>query len=276
MSYDNYHNGGPGLDGVNVDNNTQWRIKAENLLAACNVFTPHVSKKFPLGAIAEARDGRKWRYCKNSSAATLSKALMNVAQVHDAEAITSTAQTGYGAAAGAKSFDVLQTTGNAWSNNDLIDGFLLVGDGGTAMSDMYVIKGNKWKTSDTVMTVEIADTGGLRNAIAATDDVVLFRNKCRDTIVAPTTQTNGGAAIGVSLADVTASYYYWAQFRGYAPMVLDTTDTIVVGEPVGRAGTLDVAGCVGLVANDGTDQVWGVCVYASTNAECAIIDLMLP
>jgi len=219
--------------------------------------------------------GRMFRYCKNSSAATLAKALMNVAQVHDAQAITSTVQTAYGASAGATKFDVLQTSGHAWTAHALIDGWLLVGDGGTAMSDMYFITDNTL-TSTNVVNVEIADRGGLRTAIAATDDVVLFRNKCRDTIVAPTTQTNGGGAVGVSLVDVTASYYYWAQYRGYCPMVLDTTDTIVVGEPVGRAGTLDVAGCVGLVANDGTDQVWGVCVYASTNAECAIIDLMLP
>jgi len=254
------------------------KITCRRFDSAYGVFEPHAVQKFALGTPLEIDDGtgRMWRYSKNSSAAILAKALMNVAQVHDAEAITSTAQTDYGASAGAKKFEVLQTTLNAWTDHDLIDGWLLVGDGGTAMGDMYVIKDNYWTTSDTVMMVEIADEGGLRNAIAATDDVVLFRNKCRDTIVAPTTQTLGGPAVGVSLADVPKSYFYWAQYRGYCPMILDTTDTIIVGEPVGRAGTLDVAGCVGLVANDGTDQVWGVCVYASTNAEAAIIDLMLP
>lgn len=270
MSYTNYH--------TTYRRNKITLPPGARLSDDVDIFTPHASKKLALGTILELDDGtgRMFRYCKNSSAATLSKALMNVAQVHDAQAITSTAQTAYGAAAGSVKFDVLLTTGNAWSNHDLIDGWLLVGDGGTAMGDMYFMKDNSWTTSDTVMNCEIADEGGLRNAIAATDDVVLFRNKCMDTIVAPTTQTNGGSAVGVSLVDVTASYYYWAQFRGYCPMILDTTDTIVVGEPVGRAGTLDVAGCVGLVANDGTDQVWGVCVYASTNAEAAIIDLMLP
>jgi hypothetical protein len=215
-----------------------------------------------------------WRYCKNGGT-LLAKALMTVSPIHDAQALA-IIQTGYGADAGATRFDCLITTANAITDGELIDGTLLVNDGGVAMGDSYIIKNNYWTTSDTVINIEIADQGGLRAAIAATDDLSFLKHKCHEVIVAPTTQTNGGPAIGVPNVAVTASYYFWAQYRGECPMILDTTDTIVVGEPCGRAGTLDVAGTVGLVANDGTDAVWGTCVYASTNAEAAIVNLMLP
>ncbi|MCK5610265.1 hypothetical protein KAR91_50800 [Candidatus Pacearchaeota archaeon] len=266
-----------GYDNYNFSKGRRNRIIGPSqIVASAGIFTPTVDQKYTLGLELDLNDGtgRMFRYCQNSSAATLAKALMNASAALDADAITSTIQANYGVSAGEKKFDVLLTTGNAWSDSALIDGWLLIGDGGTALGDMYLIKDNKWTTSDTVMNVTISDEGGLRVAIAATDDVVLFQSKYRNTIVNPTTQSGG--VVGVSLADVTASYYYWAQFRGYCPMLVDASDTIVVGEPCGKAGTAGTAGAVGLVENDGTDAVWGTCVYPSTTAECAIVDLMLP
>ena len=70
MSYDN-------LD-YSADQ-SQWKIKAEVLYAANNIFTPHTDKKFPLGAQAESRDGRLWRYCKAGAAITKAKVIQSVA-----------------------------------------------------------------------------------------------------------------------------------------------------------------------------------------------------
>jgi hypothetical protein len=84
-----------------------------------------------------------FRYAK-CGATQLEKALINAAAAPDAQAITSTIQTAYGAAAGSKKFEVLQTTGNAWTDHALRGGWLLVDDGGTAMGDMYRIKDNYW------------------------------------------------------------------------------------------------------------------------------------
>ena len=252
-------------------------IGPSQLVSAADIFTPTADQKYTLGLELDMNDGtgRWFRYCSNSSAAILAKALMNSSAALDAEAITSTNQgASYTQVAGAETIDILQTTGNAWTDDALIDGWMLIGDGSTAMGDMYMIKANKWVTSDTVMRVTLADEGGLRNALVAADDIVCFQNKCANTIVNGTSQVAG--VVGVSLADVAKSYYYWAQFRGYTPMLVDASDTIVVGEPAGKAGTAGTAGGVGLVANDGTDAVWGTCVYPSTTAECAIIDLMLP
>jgi len=239
-----------------------------------SLHTAETTQKYQLGTILELDDGtgRKFRYAK-AGAAALSPHLMGVAAKIDAQQLA-TVQTAYGASEGENVFDILATTGHTITDGELKDGWLLVNDGGDAMGDLYLINNNKFTTDDTVIQIELAEL--LRNDILATDDLSFFKNPCLDVIVAPTTQTNGGGAVGVPRCTVPISSYYWAQFRGYAAMILDTTDTVVVGEPCGRAGTLDVAGCVGLVANDGTDQVWGVCVYASTNAEAIIIDLMLP
>ena len=264
MSYTNYYQGG-----------SRNKITCKSFLDAQHLFTPTADKKHALGRILEIDDGtgRKFRYCQDAGSG-ISKALMAASAALDTQAITSTAQTAYGAALGAQKFNVLLTAGNAWTDHALRDGWLLVGDGGDAMGDMYMIKDNYWTTSDTVMTVEIADEGGLRTIIAATDDVVLFQSKYANCVVNPTTQAGG--VVGVPLADVSASYYFWAQFRGYTPIICDAGDTIVVGEPAGKAGTPGTAGGVGLVENDGTDAVWGTVVYASTTEECAIIDLLLP
>ncbi len=262
MSYDNLYYGAQ----------SQWRIQAEKLYSGCNIFTPHASQKFPLNAIAESRDGRKFRYCKNG-ATEIAKALMTACEAVDAQQVAKI-QTAYGAAAGDKKFDAIFTTGSGIVDHELIDGYLLVNDGGTAMGDMYLIKDNYWVTSDTVMMFEIADEGGLRNAVLVTDDLTMVKNKCRDVIVKPTTLT--GPVVGVTLTIVPANYYFWAQYKGWAPMIVDNGDTIVTGEPVGHIDGSATAGSVGLVATHATDTVFGACVYPSTADEVAIIDLNLP
>lgn len=244
-----------------------------------DIFNPHATQKHPLGFELDLNDatGRMFRYCQNSDAGILAKALMNSSAALDAEAITSTNQgASYVHDAGISTFDILQSSGNEWEDGDLVDGWLLVGDGSDAMGDMYMIKTHEWITSDTVMRVTICDEGGLRNAIVAADDIVCFQNKCANTLVNGNAQIAG--VVGVSLADVAKNYYYWAQFRGYAPILVDASDTLVVGEPAGKAAAAGTPGGVGIVAGDGTDAVWGIVVYASGSAlgEAAIIDLMLP
>jgi hypothetical protein len=246
---------------------------AAKLLTGCDIFTPTSTQKFALGCELDLNDatGRKFRYCY-AGGTDLSKCYLGASPAQDAQAITSTAQTAYGASAGSTKFDVLLTANNAWSNNSLVDGWLLVSDGGTAMGDFYMIKSNKWTTSDTVMNVELADRDGLRNAIAATDDVILFASKWRGTVVAPTNAT--GPLVGVPLVDVTANYYYWAQYRGIAPVFTDDTDTIVAGDAVMLSTS--VAGTLALVDASADDIIVGTCIHAQATNECSLVDLQLP
>lgn len=246
---------------------------ASKLLTSSDIFTPTADQKYALGCELDLNDAtsRKFRYCKAGGTA-LSKCYLGASAVQDAQAVTSTAQTAYGASAGDTKFDVLLTTGNAWSKNDLVDGWLLVSDGGTAMGDFYMIKSNKWTTSDTVMNVELVDRDGLRNAIAATDDVILFQSKYRGIVVAPVNAT--GPLVGVPLVDVTKNYYYWAQYRGPSPVFTDDTDTLVVGDAAMLSGS--VAGTLALVDASADDVIVGTVIHSQATDECSIVDLQLP
>ncbi len=246
-------------------------VEPKQLKAAYNIFTPHAVQRFALGCIVEFSNGDMFRYCKDSGTG-VGKALMNCSEPLDAQAIE-TVQTGYAVTAGKQKFNILCTTGNGLVNDELIDGHLLVNKG-TCIGDLYSIKSNFWIDPDTVMQVEIADEGGIRTAIPATDEITLVKNMCRDTKVNPTAQD--AMVVGVSRSAVTASYYYWAQFRGICPLIVDASDTIVVGEPIGKAGTAGTAGAGGLVADDVTDATWGTVIYVATTAECALVNLMLP
>lgn len=239
-----------------------------------SLHTAETTQKYQLGTILEMDDatGRMFRYCKAGDT-ELAPHLMNCAVVLDAEQFTQV-QTSYGAAKGLKKFDILMQAEHTITDHELIDGWLIIHDGTTAMGDLYLVTDNYFTTDDTVINMELAEP--LRNAILTSDDVGVLKNRCLDVVVAPSTQTEAGPAVGVARCTVAIGSYFWAQYRGYCAMIHDTTDTIVVGEPCGRAHTLDVPGCIGKNHTDGTDEVWGTCVYPSTDAEAAIVNLMLP
>jgi len=259
-----------------VPNHSQWRIKAEKMLAGSNLWTPTADKKYPVGAIAESRDGWRWRYCENGAVALAKNRV--VTQKTENAANQDTLQTAYGTAAGTKKFDVLVGTGGGISDHDLIDGYLLVnqGTGVTDEGDMYVIKDNKWVTGDTVMSIEIADAGGVRNVIAATSNITLVENIRRDVVVMPTTLV--GKAIGICQTIVPIGYYFWAQTRGVASCLWDDSDTILIGDPVGSvASGSGTTGAVGLVAAIATDPILGyvVSVPVTAGADYGLVDLII-
>jgi len=262
MSYTNY----------NHDYRRNKLAEPAQLVAAANLWTPTVDQKHMLGCIYETNQGDRFKYCKNGTTA-IAKAYLIAAEAIDGDQAC-TVQTLYGADAGDTVFSILATTGSAISDDELVDGYLLVSDGGAAMGDLYTIKSNKWTTGDTVMQVTIADAGGLRNAIAATDDVSFFKNQCRDVIVKPATLT--APIMGATTTIVTASYYFWAKTKGVTAVLCDESDTIVVGEPVGHIDGTTAAGCIGLVSTHASDTVLGTCLFPSAVSEATLINLDIP
>jgi len=261
MSYDNY----------NHEYRRNGLHESAQLYSASNLWTPTEDQKHMLGMEFSTNDGRTFRYCQNGGTA-LAKNIL-VQSEAEAAGLVDELQTAYGVSAGEKVFDVLVTTGNGISNGDLVDGYLLVNQGTAATDegDLYIIKDNKWTTSDTVLQIEIADEGGVRNAIAATSNITILKNRYRDVIVKPTALT--AEVVGATTSIVAADYYFWAQTKGPASVLVDASDTIVVGEPAGQPGTAGTAGAIGLVANDGTDPVYGTVMYAAAGADYALIDL---
>ncbi len=255
---------------------------SSKLYSDVGIWTPTADRKSTLGRELDMNDGtgRLFVYTKNGGTA-LGKCRMSQTPAHDAESIASTIQTSYGVAAGEKTFDILVATGSGITKDSLRDGWMLISDGDTAaMGDMYLVKSNKWNTigglTDTLLTVTISDKGGLRTAIDAADDVSFVPTKYKDVII--TTESPAGGPVGVSLADVAANYYFWAQFRGYTPIFTDDTDTIVVGDQIMLSvdSTAASDGCVALNDADADAYVVGNCVFSGAVSECSIIDLLLP
>lgn len=265
MSYDSY----------NFSYRRNKIKEPSQLLTSCDIFTPTSDQKFMLGCILELNDGRAFRYCKAGSVA-LTRALMNASEAPSANGLE-IVQTGYTGSVGDKKFNILLTTSHNYSDSELVDGFLYMNKSDTAGStvgDYYVIKDNKIITDDTVMQIELADETGLRTAFVATDELSVIKNPFRDVVVNPTTQA--AMVVGVNVVDVTANYYFWAQFRGICALIVDASDTVVIGEPIGKAGTAGTAGAGGLIANDGTDCTWGTVVTVGDGGEPSLVNLMIP
>jgi len=269
MSYDNLFHGN-----TDTPNHSQWKIKAESLLPDRDVFHTTATKKFPLGARADSRDGKRWRYCENGAGA-LTKGYVNQSAVGSSDWQNQEQTYGVAAAIGDKILNLNMTATVA--KDAFVDGYLTIEDG-TGDHEMYSVKSNSVGVADDTsgydFTVEIADAGGIRTATATTSEVTLTLNKYKDTIVFPTDPT--GVCTGVNNVAVAANYFFWSQVKGPCACVPDTTAANVVGDMVAAAP--NTAGLVGLmdIAADG-DVLVGYVMRAGAHAtsETTLVDLML-
>jgi len=246
------------------------------LLAGSDIFHPTADQKYMLGCILEMDNGDRFRYQEDSGSGR-SKATMGQSAVSVANWTEVANASGTAAVAGDTQLKVTLTT-TACAVDDFRDGWVVCMDVTAAiLGDMYLIKSNDAGGSGLTPTLQIADAGGIRTAIPITAELTICKNKYKDTIVVPAADQSAPAT-GVPLVDVTASYFFWAKTRGYAPLLVDTAN-IVPGNPIGNdVSNTNDAGSVGLVANDGTDPVWGICVVENTSGQRdqpCIIDLML-
>lgn len=229
-----------------------------------SIYEASETQKFRLGTIFETNDGRLFRYAK-AGAVALDMAYMGQAQAptanHENIAVGGTA------AIGDKSVEIATTLGTALVKDEYAEGFFWINDA-DAEGNCHKVKGNDAGTTGTIILYD-----PLIEALLATSEFSLVRNLWNGVIIAPTTKT--AAPVGVPLCDVTAAYYYWAQTRGPAPVKVDTGDTLIIGSPAGQPGTWADAGAIGVVANDGTCNVWGIVLSASAATETALIDLCL-
>jgi hypothetical protein len=232
------------------------------------IYEESATQKAELGRRLQFHDGRVFRYTLNG-AGSIGKGKAAISPALVANNLDEV-QTGYTLKVGQKNVEVKLTTAPA-SKTHYQDGFLLVNDG-TGEGQIYKIKSHD--TGDDPCKIELYDP--IKTATEVTSEVSLIPNKYNGAIIlnnndgAPT-----GVPVGIPLIDITAAYYFWAQTKGYAPALVDTGDTIVRGNPVGKPHTHAVAGALGTVKNDGTDVVWGRVVWESAADEYALIDLCL-
>lgn len=224
------------------------------------------TQAYALGTKLEARDGRVWRYAL-AGGTELAPALMTQSEAIAAEAINEV-QTGYTTSIGDTTISILLTTSSGITDGQLAEGWLLITDG-TGEGHYYRIVNNVWTTGDTVMQLTLHEP--IIVATEATTEVTVIKNLYNSVIVAPTTLT--GACVGVPNLTVTANNYFWAQTKGPCAMVVDTGETLVVGQPVGYPETIAVAGAAGVPTV--TDHVWGTVIQIGAAGESAMVNLNL-
>ena len=262
-----------GYDNYNFDFRRQRMEEPVRLVASADIFNPTVGQKHMLGMILDTNDGRRFRYVKNGST-EIAKNLMVQSEAIDAQQLDNLQNvTTPGATAEDKVFSIDIITASGISDGELVDGYLLVNQGTSATDegDMYIIKNNTFTTGDTVMQIEIADNGGLRNTIAATSNVSVVKNQYRDVIVKPATLT--AVMLGVTSTIFTASFFGWIQTKGVASVIVDTGDTVIVGEPAGHIDGSGTVGSLGLVSTHATDVVVGTWLAASAGADYGLVNL---
>ncbi len=234
------------------------------------VYSSSTDQKYALGTILDLEDGRRFRYAKNGGT-ILFKALMATAAAIETK-WESEVQTAKTASAGDTDIPVLITTGSSLAAHEWDEGWMSIESGlAGAIGDLYKIASHT--VHATAVTVTIQDAGGLRTALDSNQVTTIIRNEYMAVIVAAATALTG-KAVGVPLIDIAISSYGWLQTRGPCPLIVDTGETLVLGEPVGNTATgLTVAGTCGAPAAD--DPTWGHALTNSTATESAIVNLTL-
>lgn len=229
------------------------------------ILEENVAQQYTIGTKMRMKDGRTFRYAKAGSVA-LVKGFMCQGPAVVAN-YTEEVQTGHGIAIALSEGNILITTGATPAANLFAEGWLVVNKGAGIGQVRKILTSGSHAT-----IIAVTFEGALEAAIAATSEVSLIQNPLMNTIVVPvTTRTN--VPIGVPPIAVTAAYYYWTQTEGPAPLIVDTGDTLVIGDPVGIPGTNAVAGTC--AAPGTTAGVYGHVMFIATAAEPALVKLKL-
>ena len=214
-------------------------------------------------------DGREFVYAR-AGATALVKSLMCHGSIHRTETFEED-QTGNYPVVGDTTITVEIGTGLTLVEltNELAGGTLLINKG-LGIGDMYHILGSKVGSTDTNLSLVIDSP--IRTTLDTTTEITIYSSPWMNTLVA--TEPAAAMAVGVPLIAVTANYYYWSQIKGPCPIIVDATETIVIGDLVGAPATQGTAGQVGIWVT--LTKAWGICMLANTtSAEPAMIWLTL-
>ena len=230
------------------------------------VYAQSIGQNYLLGSWRINKDGRQFIYSQAGASP------LTLGHMGQGEAPTSNwyeqVQTGHGWSASAKSGIVLITTGSPPAVNEWKDGWLTVTAGATGKGQCHQIAGNT--SHDTTPTVDLGE--GIVTAIPDTADITIVKSIYKDIIVVATGGLTARPA-GVPLITVTAAYFYWAQIKGPAPLMIDTGEAVTVGDPVGHPAACAVAGACGVIVT--LKGGYGTVLDGHTADEYAIVDLNL-
>jgi hypothetical protein len=250
------------IDGIDGDIISGGRLANGD---AQGILEESATQNYVLGSKLRTRDGRTFRYCLNGAVALVAGYMTQGPAV--VANYTEEVQTGYANAIGSTSGNVLITTGATPAANLFKDGWMLVNKVAGISQVRRILTSGSHAT-----IIALTWEGGLEVATTATSEISLIQNPRKSVIVMPvTTPTN--IPTGIPLIAVTAAYWFWAQVGGPAPCIVDTGETVVIGQPVGLPATSSVAGACGV--NVTITTRWGRVMFVAAAAEPALIDLSL-
>lgn len=236
-------------------------LGSDGITVRQGIYEQSLDAKAELGRFLDFEDGRRFRYCKAYGAITKGNMVQSPTDIDNHLGV---AQTNYSLAVGDKDdIEILLTT-TAPVAGEYVDGYLIV-NSGTGLGQMYKIR--KHDTGVDPCTLSLYDPI-LAVTNGAASDITIVKSRYRDVVVMPTTRV--GPPIGVPLITISSGgYYFWAQSRGYAPLLVG--NTLTIGH---KAVYYTTSGTCGPSIAD-TDTVYGTVVYVATSTEYAVVDLHL-
>jgi len=197
---------------------------------AQGIYQTSSTQKEALGTRRVLKDGREFVYAQ-AGAADLAAGKLGVSAAinaaHADEAILAAV------AIGTKTLALTVTAGTAIAANALKDGALMINDN-TGEGYSYTIESNSAiSASGTIINITLAE--GIKVALDTTSQFILAHNPWKGVVESTTT----GTPVGIAVVAVTTLYYYWAQTRGLANVLMgDTTG-------IGTCVTQDIATVAG-------------------------------
>ena len=191
-----------------------------------NPYEESATKLYEFGTMLYDGD-RVYRYIgMGGTGVTAGKCLQHRA-LHHADHRNIAVQADTAAAATA----IPVTLGATAAAKDLYAGGYININDGAGEGQMFRIKGNAAADASATLTLNLFDKVSTALA-AATSKADLITNVYDNLIVAPAAET--GAVVGVTVIDMTADYYGWAQVGG--PCAVLQVGTVVLGNNAVRSG----------------------------------------
>ena len=230
------------------------------------IYEQSETQKGDIGSVLEFEDGRKFVYSLNGTD-TLTPGLFCNGPIENTsdfdEAVVLAADIAIG------DTTVSITTLRSYTANELKDGWVIVEDTGTdVIGHMRKIKSHPAATAAAETLVLTVYDAWTDTAASGTDTVNLLKNPYNKVMA--NVATTVGPLLGVAPIDVTASYYFWLQVAGPAPMI--AAEAITVGQML----CVDVGAGLAYLDNEATDQEQvGLAMQAAESGNGVIVWLNL-
>lgn len=196
----------------------------------------------PLGTLAMLPAGELFRYCFSNGAVTAGKLLQTAVPVAADDMDVAIAS-----AAAINDRTISITTSGAIAEDLYKDGILYVNDG-VGQGQKFRLGAHPQADSAATLVLNLATDERVRTALDTSSEVGLKINRYKDVIVFPTTAT--GLPVGFTAFDVADNRYFWAQVRGDAAILFNST--LVLGKGCIPGGT--TAGSVDTQVDAGGDD----------------------